>query len=518
MNGVLKRISPVLFVLILILVDAYPGSASIQSATIDARVTRDTLNGQETDFLVLLRSQANLRNLRASNRSERGRAVVGALHQAALAGQPAVLSLLDSLGASHRSYWIANLIAVHGGRGVVDALARRDDIAAIESDAAFRVPLETAESRSLSAPTAVGWGVTQIRAPELWSKGYTGQGIVYANADTGVQWNHPALKSQYRGWEGAAADHNHNWWDAVHVSLSGGTNPCAPGGFSALPASGTAVPCDDLGHGTHTMGIGVGDDGAGNQIGVAPGAKWIACRNMDNGVGRPSTYIECMQFFLAPTDLLGDNEDPDLRADVVGNSYACPPTELCAPDSLSAAIDSMRAAGIFMAVSAGNEGSSCGSLNTPPALVDSSITIGANDSADFIAGFSSRGPVTVDLSHRLKPDLVAPGVSVYSSVPTDDYRSISGTSMAAPHVSGAVALLWSAYPSLRGDVDATESLLELGAKHLTPALPCGNDAPTAVPNNVYGYGRVDVLHSYNIENVILNGPFRYFFPFIPHVD
>src|SRR5206468_10728214 len=127
---------------------------------------------------------------------------------------------------------------------------------------------------------------------------YNGRGVVIAGEDTGYQWNHPALKIQYRGWNGTTADHDHNWHDAIHDSVG---NPCG---------NNAQAPCDDVGHGTHTIGTMVGDDGAGDQIGVAPGARWIGCRNMDQGNGTPARYIECMQWMLAPTDLAGGNADP----------------------------------------------------------------------------------------------------------------------------------------------------------------------------------------------------------------
>jgi hypothetical protein len=324
----------------------------------------------------------------------------------------------------------------------------------------------------------------------LWALGFTGQGIVYGDADSGVQWDHPALKRHYRGWNGSTADHNYNWWDAVHADINGdGTNPI---GFNSR------VPADDDKHGTHTMGNGVGDDGSGNQIGVAPGAQWICCRNMDQGVGRPSTYIECMQFMLAPTDLDGNNPDPDRGADTVGNSYGCPPEELCAPDTLHTMLANLRAAGVFMAVAAGNSGPNCATINDPPGLDAAAITIGATDNSDVIASFSSRGPITIDGSNRRKPDLVAPGVSVRSSVPGNTYASLNGTSMAAPHVSGAVALLWSAFPHIRGNVDYTEAILEQSAVHLTSTQLCGTN--NGVPNNVYGFGRIDLLAAYNAVN------------------
>jgi subtilisin family serine protease len=341
-----------------------------------------------------------------------------------------------------------------------------------------------------TAPAGVEWNVTWVHAPGVWSLGYSGQGIVYANADTGVQWDHPALQSHYRGWTSAAADHNYNWWDAIHETLTSGTNPC---GLSVT------APCDDHGHGTHTTGTGIGDDGAGNQVGVAPGAQWIACRNMERGYGRPSTYIECLEFFLAPWDLNRANPDPSRHADVVSNSYTCPTSEGCTAHSLQTAVENLRAAGIFMSVSAGNSGSTCSTISSPPGLEDAVITVGATDyQSNVIAGLSSRGPVTVDGSPLRKPDVVAPGISVRSSTLGGGYGLSSGTSMAAPHVAGVVALLWSALPALRGDVDATESLLEESALHLTSSQGCGGDAANAVPNNVYGYGLIDALAAYTL--------------------
>jgi subtilisin family serine protease len=244
------------------------------------------------------------------------------------------------------------------------------------------------------------------------------------------------------------------------------------------------------------MGSAVGDDGAGNQVGVAPGARWIACRNMDEGIGRPSTYIECLQFFLAPTDLDGQSPDPTRRPNVVGNSYSCPPDEGCDIGALRAAFENLRAAGVFMAVAAGNEGEEgCASVKWPPALYDSAVSVGATDLQDRIAFFSSRGPVRADGSGRVKPDLVAPGVAIRSATATG-YGVLSGTSMAAPHVGGAVLLLWSALPQLAGNVDATEQLLASTAVPATTTDACGGDTASEVPNNTYGHGRIDVVAAY----------------------
>ncbi len=469
--------------------------ATRRPARIDATVLADSAAGRDARFLVVLRAQGDAGAAASgeSGRSARGRAVVRDLRGTAAASQARVRAELDRLGVRYRPYWIVNAFAIEGGRGAVEALARLPEVASIETDRGFAAQTATtvvAAPARRASPTGVEWNIARVGAPQLWAIGVTGQGIVYANADSGVTWNHPALKPHYRGWDGTTVSHDYNWWDAVHADIDGnGTNPC---GFNSQ------APCDDdtaNSHGTHTMGTAVGDDGAGNQIGVAPGAKWIACHNQDQGTGRPSSYIECLQFFLAPTDLQGHNPNPDRRPNIVGNSYVCPPNELCSEDVLQPAVDAMRAAGIFMSVSAGNEGPSCSTVALPPAPYDSSVSVGATDGLDVIAGFSSRGPVTVDGSGRMKPDLVAPGVSVRSSE-TGGYGVLSGTSMASPHVGGAVALLWSAFPNLRGNVDATERLLEETARPSTSAQGCGGNSATAVPNNVYGYGRLDVYAAY----------------------
>jgi subtilisin family serine protease len=309
--------------------------------------------------------------------------------------------------------------------------------------------------------------------------------VIVGDADTGVAWDHPALKNAYLGWDGAVADHDYHWYD---------------------PWDGRAEPWDDSGHGTHTTGTVVGRDGE-NQIGLAPGAKWIACRNMRQGLGNPGSYVSCMEFLLAPFPLDGDpvhDGDPARGAHVVNNSWGCPTEEGCQPDTLRIAVENLRAAGQMMVASAGNEGPACGTVEAPPALYDAALSVGAQDLDNQAAGFSSRGPAETGSGRQLKPDLVAPGVDIRSAIP-GGYAALPGTSMAGPHVTGAVALLWSAAPDLIGDIDRTEALLIETAQRLTvdavcasggsePGVVCGcgDDAPASSPNNVYGWGMVDV--------------------------
>jgi subtilisin family serine protease len=390
---------------------------------------------------------------------------------------------LASRKTPYRVLWLTNSIAIPAAdKATVTWLAARKDVAQVDLDVQGRgieesnPPIPSLTSL-VSAPQSISAGVQRVNAPQVWALGYTGQGIVLADLDTGVQWDHPALKPHYRGWNGISASHDYNWYDTVSESVTS--------------------PTDDQGHGTHTTGTLVGDDGAGTQIGVAPGAKWIACRNMASGTGSVSRYVACFQFALAPTDVYGNNPNPALAADITSNSWTCwgesPYSEegCLQPDALITATQALRSAGVMVVAAAGNEGSSCSTVGHAPGMYPQVLAIGATnlDAGNTIAWFSSRGPSTFD--GGLKPDVVAPGVGIYSSIPTDTYTTMLGTSMATPHVAGVVALMWSAAPGLRGDIDDTEAILRNTAAPLTTSQQCGSVPGSSVPNNTFGYGLVD---------------------------
>jgi subtilisin family serine protease len=453
---------------------------------VDAWVTTTAASG-ETEFLIYLSEQADLSAAATlPTKLEKGRYVYEELTRVAQRTQGPLISVLQSSGAEYRPYWVANMIWARGDERLVQVLAARPDVARLHANPRVHLdePVSAPSGFSMLAPDAVEWNILKVNADDVWAVGSTGQGAVVGGQDTGYDWDHPSLINQYRGWNGSSADHNYSWYDAIHS----GSNPICP--------PNSLAPCDDNSHGTHTMGIMVGDDGAGNQIGMAPGARWIGCRNMDQGYGTPATYSECYQWFIAPTDVNGADPRPELAPDVIDNSWGCPPSEGCTdPNVLRAVVDNVRAAGILTAHSAGNSGSACSTVNTPAAIYASSFTVGSTDSTDTIASSSSRGPVTIDGSDRPKPEVSAPGVGVRSALPGTGYGVKSGTSMAAPHVAGLVALLVSARPYLAGQVDQLEYIIELSAVPLTTTQNCAI-AGSQVPNNTYGWGRIDAWAAY----------------------
>jgi serine protease AprX len=472
---------------------AQAGNTSWQSK-VDPWVLQTGANGP-TEFLVFLRDQADVSAAtQLATKAERGEFVYRTLREHAERTQGPLRRALRERGVEFRPYWIANMVWVRGGLDVVQALAERADVARVYANPTVKLDVlddGRAEQAEASAPDVVEWNITKVKAPDAWAAGTKGAGVVIAGQDTGYRWMHNALKAKYRGWNAATsiADHDYSWHDAIHTAGSscGADSP---------------VPCDDDGHGTHTMGTMVGDDGGSNQVGMAPDAKWIGCRNMDRGNGTPATYSECYQWFIAPTKIDGTAPRPDLAPDVINNSWGCPPSEGCTdPNVLRTVVQNVTAAGIVTVHSAGNSGSSCSTVSDPAAIYAESFSVGAttNTANDDIASYSSRGPVTIDGSNRMKPNIAAPGSGVRSSTSSTNssYGTMSGTSMAGPHVAGLVALIISANPNLRGSVDEIRNVIEQSAVKKTTTQLCGTDMSTSVPNNVYGWGRIDALAAVN---------------------
>ena len=445
-------------------------------------VTEHTANGQQAEFMVVLADQANLSAAATmQTKTEKGRYVHATLRNKSQTTQGPILRWLRERGLEHRSFYIVNAILVKGTREVAEALAARPDVARVEGNPHVKNFLPQPDSVTEAPsrpriPETIEPGINYTHAPQVWGLGFTGQGIVVGSADTGVRWTHNALKPHYRGWDGATADHDYNWHDAIHDSVG---NPCG---------NDSPEPCDDLFHGSYTIGTAIGDDGAGNQIGMAPGAKWIACRMIDGPLNTttPTRIMECMEFFLAPYPVGGDPSqgDPTKAPDITNNSWTCGPDGGCSVDTLQAAVEAQRAAGIMMVTVAGNFGPDCSTVDVSPGIYEAAYSVGALiTGTDSIASFSARGPVIADGSNRIKPDITAPGVSIRSATNACDscYTINSGTSAAAPHVAGAMALLWSAIPSLQNQIDASRAALNNAAVHID-STQCGDAGP---PNRLW---------------------------------
>ena len=424
-------------------------------------------------LFVIMKAQADLSNYRQIEYIDvRRTRVYQNLTQLADESQSLLRDTFDTFGVDYTPYYLVNAMEVRGGTLVRLYLLTRPEVDRVIPSPRLR-PAHANEAVSLSnlfgqgAPSGVQWNVQMIGADKVWDEfGVRGEGIVIGQSDSGVDLTHPDLIDSYRG---KTEGDDYNWFD---------------------PWNGKSSPYDENGHGTHTLGTVLGQNG----IGVAPDATWFACMNLERNLGNPALYLDCMQFMLAPFPHGGDpfvDGDPTRAADVLNNSWGCPEIEGCDPQALLYAAKHLRDAGIFVVVGTGNDGPNCSTVNAPLSLYDSVFSVGAIDRNGNMAEFSSRGPVTADGSNRMKPDIVAPGRDILSALPGGMYGALDGTSMAGPHVVGVVALLWSADPSLIGDIDRTEQILIETAQPYTGSTSLGC-FEGGVPNAAYGYGVVDV--------------------------
>lgn len=481
---------------------AWSGAAVVLLAALVVYVTVGQMGFFGDRTFVVLRDQADVSAaMTLPDLPARRTTVYHTLVEYADSTQADLRATLDRFGIGYQPYYLTNGLEVRGGLFIRWWLRTRGDVAEVMVSPRLR-PVESWQvdlAEPVDAPSEAQWNLTSIGATRVWQElGITGEGIVIGQSDSGVQGDHPEFGARYRG---ATMGNDYNWLD---------------------PWLATSAPYDESGHGTHTLGTVLGET-----VGIAPGATWFACANLVRNLGNPALYLDCMQFMLAPWPQAGDamrDGDPTLAADVLNNSWGCPTDfEGCTPTVFAPAVNALSEAGIYVVTSAGNDGPACSTLSSPLAIYGEVLSVGAIDAAGNLAFFSSAGPVTVDGSGRVKPDLVAPGVDVLSAWPGSRYHTASGTSMAGPHLAGTVALMWAANPALRGDVARTTQILTetaqpfvggVESRGLTADDATSNDVAAAarplaammdiansclahtdlnhIPNNVAGYGVVDV--------------------------
>ncbi len=433
------------------------GAAPIERALLD-RLDADG----RASFFVQMAAQADLRAADGIvDWQARGEYVLGALQEVATTAQAPVIAYAQRRELEAHSLLAANAVYVRGGD-----LQAALDLAALPGVAFLRlervVPLEVlapdAAAATQKPEAAVSWGILDTRAYDAWQMGVRGAGIVVAGIDTGVQWDHPALIDQY----GCPADPGNPacWWDPSNVC--GGT------------------PCDNNGHGTHTMGTMVAkDDPSFPYIaGMAPDATWIACKGCETAGCSEFALTSCADWVLAP------GGDPDNRPHIVNNAWGGQGCD----DWYMPYVLAWQAAGIFPAFSAGGSGPSCATLGSPGDYMES-FTSTAHNSDRYVGSFASHGPSC--FGSAAKPNISAPGIDICSTTPGDGWSCYSGTSPATSHTSGAVALALSACPQYAWQVLDTFDLIQ-DAADTPPEGYCGAP-PDGNGNYTYGHGFVNVL-------------------------
>ncbi len=466
---------------------AQTGTAQ-QTVTVEESVLNEISRNGVATYWVDFKNTADLSQAYSMDWSKRGWFVYETLKAQADKTQAAAIAYLQTTGLNFKSYWIANRILVEKSNNIVLAsLQQLPNVVSISAQKHF-ILYEPEKVALTQDAKGIEPNISHVQAPAAWDLGFDGTGLVVANIDTGVRYSHQALVGSYRGNNGDGTfTHNYNWFNPDNHSDN--------------------VPRDGNGHGTHTMGTMVGDDGGANQIGIAPGAEWIACAGCPDGSCTDSALLGCGEFMVAPTTTNGTNPNPDKRPNVVNNSWG--DCQRIYDDWYSDVIEGWLAAGVYPVFSNGNN-TNCGysappGLNTVgnPARSGDVTGVGSSGTSNGqYATHSNWGPTDdpdlinpVDGFANMKPQVLAPGVNIRSSVPGSDtsYQGgWSGTSMSAPHVSGLVALVWQAAPCLIGDYAATETLIESTATDMVY-----NDGspltPTDFPNFATGWGEINAL-------------------------
>ena len=453
-----KIVSVIFIGLLLTCVTGFASQTEVIDPNLEAMLQSSTPD-EEISVIVTLADKVDLKEFKNANKAFLRAMIIRALKNKADLTQVTVQTFLKAKGVKRIvTLWLINGVTVTAPVDVLHELARLPGIESIRLDNRLSVP------EVLSAiPAVPEWNINVIRAPELWALGYTGSNVVIASMDTGVDINHPDLNIKWRGGP-------NSWFD---------------------PNGQHSTPYDAKGHGTQTMGVIVGGDDGGTAIGVAPGAKWITVKIFnDSGTATYSAIHQGFQWLLDPDGNADTNDAPD----VVNNSWGLDSMNGCSTE-FQPDIQTLKASGIAVTFSAGNYGPNR-STSVSPANNSGSFAAGATDYLNQIASFSSRGPSACD--GNIYPEVVAPGVNIrttdltFGGVFPDSYVNVSGTSFAAPHVSGAVALLLDAFP------DLTLSELESALKQSS------TDLGIAGPDNDHGYGLVDVMKAYEfISNSVI---------------
>ena len=412
---------------------------------------------EKVQVIVRFTEKADLKRFQNQARGRLRAEVVTALRAQASASQDAVDHILASPGVTRRvSLWAINGHAITANAAVIRTLAQNPTVESVYLDAVVEAPPAEFGTSAVSE-----WNLAAIRAPELWSSGYAGAGVVVAGMDIGVDLVHQDLASRFRGG-------SNSWYD---------------------PNGEHSTPYDKTGHGTQTMGLMVGGSAGGTSIGVAPDAQWIAVKIFnDAGSASLSVIHQGFQWLLDPDG----NPSTDDAPDVVNNSWSLGNVGGCNLE-FEQDIQTLKAARIAVVFAAGNYGPADGT-SVSPANNPSGFAVGAVDDLTLIDGLSGSGPSACDGS--VFPEVVAPGVNVRTADLTfgafpDSYMHASGTSFAAPHVTGAMALLLDAHP------DATVAELE---QALTETAV---DGGISGADNDYGYGLIDVVAA---ESWLANPP------------
>ncbi|GIJ51589.1 peptidase S8 [Virgisporangium aliadipatigenens] len=412
-------------------------------------------------LFVVMSATADLSGVAAiPDRAERLRETYRRLVATADSSQAALRKGLRGLRVGFTPFYLTNGLEVDGGPAVRAWLDRQPGVRKVLNSPRLR-PLPRppgTERGTTTAPVGPQWNIQLVGADRAWAEtGAQGAGITVGTSDSGVDGRHPLLANRFRGGDDS-------WYD---------------------PWNGTTTPTDHNGHGTHTLGTAVGDGG----IGVAPQAQWVGCVNLDRNMGNPAYYLQCLQFMLAPFPHGGDplrDGRPERAPHILTNSWGCPSIEGCDNTVIRPAVTALTTAGVYFVSAAGNAGPRCGSIDDEPAVSPEALDVGAVDRQSRLATFSSRG----DGPSRRAPDVVAPGQGVLSAMPGGTYATLDGTSMAAPHVAGVVALMWSANPALIGDIARTTAILRDTARPATPTYRSRNEE-CGGQRYVIGAGLVD---------------------------